>query len=468
MHQQAELVVVGGGPGGLEAALSAASLGVQVSLLDAGRRPGGQYFYQPPSCIAPYATRRQRKGAKLWDQVRQAGVRIQSETLVWDLVTSGSEKKLYCYDPQGSFVLKARAVILATGAYERPAAFPGWTLPGVLLTGGAQTLLYQGVLPGKKVLLVGTGPLQLVVAKKLLDAGAQVVAVLEGCSTSKLVSKGLSQIGALWGQWERLAEGAGSLATLVRRGVPYRAGWGILAAHGTREVEGATIAKLDSDWRLIPGSEQEVACDTVCIGYGLIPFNTLSKLAGAEQAWRQELGGEVPVRSETLETSVASVYAVGDGAEIGGAHLSRLEGRMAGLVVAARLEHGKDVVQETMAKLIPALRHERRFQRLYEELFTPGPGIYTLAQEDTLICRCEGVTKEKLSRAVENGVGTFVEAKDATRCGMGECQGRMCGHQVAQFIARSTGKTVDEVGLFHARPPVFPLPIGTLAQVEEE
>lgn len=457
MERELELVIVGSGPAGLSAALAARETGAPVTLLDAYPVPGGQYFRQPPERLSKKMNHHQSEGRETWQKALAAGVEILPNILVWG---GTAEKVLYTSTPQGSGTIQAKALILATGAYERPAAFPGWTLPGVLMTGGAQTLLYQGVLPGKRVLLAGTGPLQLVVAKKLLDAGAEVAAVLEG--TSGLIAKGVRHALDAWGQWERLSEGASAMATLIRHAVPYRMGWGILEAHGDSEVQGATIARLDESWRPIPGSEQQVDCDTVCIGFGFVPFNTLGRVLGAGQVWDFSLGGEVPQRDENLQTSVPGLWAAGDGAGIGGVRMSQIEGRIAGLAAAASLGYGAKAMAEERRKLEPALRREKAFQKMYAGLFTPGPGLFELAKDDTLVCRCEGATLAKVRSAVMMGANSFGEIKSYTRAGMGECQGRMCGQEVIHLIAKLTGKKPGEVGAANARFPVFPLPIQSL------
>lgn len=462
MVEQVEILVIGGGPGGLSAAQAAAKAGAQVTLVDAYTQLGGQYYRQPPDRLLGQSTSHQRQGQELIRRIRQAGVHILSGTTVSSL---DPDRLLLCSDAHSAFLLQARAVIIASGAYERPAPFPGWTLPGVLMTGGIQTLLYQHVLPGSRVLLAGTGPLQLVVAKKLLEAGVQVAAVLEG---NRLVKSAVPHALALWDQSERIIEGAQSLQALLVRGVPYRTGWGLLEAQGVDSVTGALIARLDRDWRPLKGTEQEIACDTIGISFGLTPFNSLSKLAGAQQAWRPDLGGEIPIRNEYFETSVPGIYAVGDGAGIGGFRMSLLEGQLAGLRAAAQLGYGKDAASTAIQHVHRRINRESRFRRLYSTLFTPGPGVFELAQDDTLVCRCEGVTYGRLREFIRDGSRSPQEIKNGLRTCMGECQGRMCSQMVLHTLSRLSGKTVDELGLFSARPPVFPLSIGTFASLEVE
>jgi NADPH-dependent 2,4-dienoyl-CoA reductase/sulfur reductase-like enzyme len=460
--EEIEIVVIGGGPGGLSAALAAARAGAQVTLIDAYAHPGGQYYHQPPERLVESSNTHQRQGQEMLRKVKQAGVRILSETLVSSI---DSEKTLVCNAPKAAYLQKANKIIIASGAYEQPLPFPGWTLPGVIMTGGIQTLLYQHVLPGKRVLLTGTGPLQLVVAKNLIQAGAEVVGVLEG---NQLIKKAGLRATAMWGQWGRLTEGLQSYLTMMTHGVPYKLGWGIVKANGTSQVSGATIARLDQDWRPIKGTEQEVACDTIGTAYGFVPFNSLSKIAGAQQAWRPELGGEVPIRNEFFETSMPGVFAVGDGAGIGGFRMSEMEGELAGLWAAKQLGYEKQPAQAAISHIRSRIRAESRFQRLYADLFNPGPGAFEMVKDDTIVCRCENITYARLRAAIQKGDLTPQEIKNDIRASMGRCQGRVCSRMVLHTLASMSGKTVAEIGLFGARPPVFPLSIGVLASLDEE
>ncbi|MGH7534380.1 MAG: (2Fe-2S)-binding protein, partial [Gemmatimonadales bacterium] len=288
--------------------------------------------------------------------------------------------------------------------------------------------------------------------------------VLEG---AWLFPESLRHLGALRGQWRRMAEGLSSRLTLSRRGVPFRPGWGIVAAHGRDQVVSATVARLDRDWRPIAGSEERLSCDALCLGYGFIPSNTLSRLLGAKQEWRPDLGGDVPVRDRHMQTSVLGVFGVGDWAGIGGGPLALVEGEIAGIAAAARTGHGAERADGAIQRLFPWLARERRFQRMYAALFTPGAGLYEWSRDDTVLCRCEEVTQADVRRAVALGADSADEIKAMTRCGMGDCQGRMCSHLVAHCLARESGRPVAEVGLFRPRPPILPIPIAALGRQAE-
>jgi len=471
---QTEIAVVGAGPGGLSAALAAARAGAQVTLIDNYLRPGGQYYRQPAAELkALRPESHQRVGKLLWDQVAAAGVKLLRETTVWGAFEGN---QLGLQGRGAPHNLQAQVIILATGAYERSAAFPGWTLPGVMTTGAAQTLLKeQRILPGRRFVLAGTGPLQLVVAAGLVKAGAEVVAVLEGSPLMRnALRRPLDHGMALWGQWDRLGEGLSSWWTLRRAGVPFYTGWGIVEAHGQGEVSQVTIVRLDDQWRPISGTSRTLACEVLCCSYGFVPATELARLLEVGCEWQPERGGLVPVRDEHMQTDVPGVFAVGDGAGIGGGPLALIEGHIAGLTAAAQVKaQGSkapkpDAILREIERLKPALRRERRFQQLYAELFTPGPGLDELARPDTIICRCEEVTQTEVSQSVQLGADRLDGVKSLTRCGMGNCQGRVCGPLVAARVAQETGRTREEVGQFRVRPPVFPIALADLAATAED
>ncbi len=458
-----QLAVIGAGPAGLRAAVTAAEEGVDVCLIDSAKRPGGQYYRQLPSAF------QQKAVSPHWEKARSLFARLDSpritywpETQVLDISQNG--RKLWLHGPQAPATIEAAAVVLATGAYDRPAAFPGWTFPGVLSVGAAQAAIKgQRVLPGKRVLLAGTGPLLAATAADLLWAGAHVVGVLEGSNAYRRLP--VQQWRAAWGQWARLREAARYVRTLLRAGVPYRFGWMVVEALGTAEsgLSGAMIAPIDEAWRPIMKKSRMVACDTICIGYGFLPENALLRLLDVRQQFQEEAGGWVPLRDAYLQTSIPGVFAAGDGAGIGGAVQAELEGQLAGAAAAASLlgQTGRatGLLDRKTNSLIKEIERQRSFQRLYGRLFTPQPGIHTWASAETVLCRCENVSQAAVAAAVAGGAETVTAVKGLTRAGMGACQGRLCGHLIAGQIARITGKSIAGCGQLSKRAPVSPLPV---------
>ena len=466
MTESIELAVIGAGPAGLAAAAQAADAGLEVTLVDAFALPGGQYYKQTPllahGAPAPGGTAAPDPYARqLLAAVECDAVRLLTGTWVWGLFPEDDGYLLCLYGPPGTARrLKARTVILAPGAYDRPAPFPGWTLPGVMTAGAALTLVkHQRVLPGRRILLSGTGPLQLVLARHLLDAGAELAGVLDA---NTFPWRGWRQIGAVWGQWARLQEGWESLRRMQKAGVHIRWGYWVWRAEGWDCVERAVIGPADG---LPTGARAEtVAVDTICLGHGFTPAVQLSRLAGCEHRYQPVQRAYVPVRGENLQTTLAGLFVAGDGAGIGGKDVARLEGQLAALGAARAL--GRGVAPDQVAAVRRDLARQRRFATVLDALFPVPAHQVDLLTDDTVLCRCEEITVGQVRQAVAEGATTVSAVRMLTRAGMGRCQGRMCGSSVAELMARELGQAVEAGGQATPRPPVIPIPLDGLLDQE--
>jgi len=452
--------VVGAGPAGLAAAIELARAGVATDLYDENPAPGGQIYRQPPPPLRPAGGAPTGAGAALLAELREAGarVRVHPGAVVWGLFPP---RTLAVWEGATTAQAATDAVVLATGAYDRPVPLPGWTLPGVYTAGASQVLVKsQGVLPGRRVLVAGTGPLLAIVAAQLAGAGAHVVALLEAASARAV----LAAAPALWRQWGVAADAWRAWRALRRARIRVRTGHTVARILGEAGVEGAVTVRLDADWRPVPGSETTVAVDAVCLGFGLVPSTELAALAGCAHRYAPEAGGWVPVCSEDGETSVPGVYVAGDGGGIGGARAAVVEGRIAGLAAAARL--GALSPATAAARLAPLRARRRGLRRAAAALGRAGrvrDGLAALVTPDTLVCRCEEVTAAEVTSVLEEGAADLAEVKRMTRAGMGLCQGRMCGPGLAALFARRTGQPVDGLAPLSVRPPVKPVPLDVLA-----
>ncbi len=452
MNPSSDLVIVGGGPAGMAAAVEAANLGIAPVLIDSCPLPGGQFYRQPP----PAFDLPPKRGAAAWlERLDRPEIHTLTDTTVWGLFPEESGHLLCLYGPAGTpRRLRAKTVILAPGAYERLFPFPGWTLPGVMTVGAALILVrQQRILPGQRVLISGTGPLPWVLAHELIAAGAEVAALLEA---NPFPWKGWRYAPGLWGQGERLKEGWQALLALWRTGQSIHWGHTVLAAQGENRVAQAAVGRPD-------GSERRMLrVDTICLGYGFVPAVQLARQAGCEHRYDPQMGGWVLQRDEWLQTSLAGIFTAGDGAGIGGKDTAIWEGQLAALGAARTL--GIPATPQRVAQIRRELARQQRFAALLNGLFPFPSQAIDFLDENMIVCRCEGIRVKELRQRIAEGADTPGLLRKLTRAGMGRCQGRMCSHAVAEMLSRQTGRPLDQIGVATTRPPVMPIPLEGLIE----
>jgi thioredoxin reductase len=487
-RSESDIAVVGAGPAGLAAALAAAGSGCTVTLIDSGPAVGGQIYRQsllgtgrgagaPGAGAVPPRLRRAARHRRIrhlaatsvwhaepepdgWFRLRLAGPdRPEPEP---DEEADGTGMALGGQaGGTGPAVLRARAVVLATGAAELVLPFPGWDLPGVTTAGAAQALLKsQGVTVGQRVLVSGSGPLLFPVAAGLAEAGVRVVAVLEATAAG-VGARHAVRFAAYPGT---LREAAGYAATLVRHRVPVRAGHAVVACRGAGRVERATIARLDRDWRPVPGSRREEAVDAVHVSFGFSPALDLARLLGCADA-QHPIRPTAAVRCDAdLATSVAGVFAAGEVTGVGGAQAAELKGYLAGASAARYLGRLHPVAYTARTRALRSrLGPARRFAALLDDAYPLRPGWLDWPEPDTIACRCEETRWAEIGRAVAAGAADVRSVKGLTRCGMGYCQGRICGPILQYAVAAAAGRPLGEVGDLHSRPVLTPVALGVVA-----
>lgn len=456
MNKITELAIIGAGPAGMAAAIEAACLGIEPILIDSSPIPGGQYYRQTPPGFKHFSI---SEGTELIDNLTQPEIQAFHDTTIWGIFPENRNHLLCLYGPDGTpRRILAKTVILAPGTYDHPFPFPGWTLPGVMTVGAALILVkHQLILPGQRVLISGTGPLQWLLAHHLINAGAKMVRVLDA---NPFPWRGWQYVTRLLGQRERLNEGWEALRTLWRTGQTVRWGHTVQAAEGEYRVESATIGRID-------GSNPEtIAVDTICLGYGFVPAVQLSRQVGCQHRYEHKLGDWVPVRDEWLETTVQGIFVAGDGAGIGGKDTAYIEGQLTALGAAQSL--GKVIPPEKVSHVKRELNRQKRFADVLNTLF-PFPSQATnVLTDDTIICRCEGVVVKDVRQMISEGANTLGVLRKLTRAGMGRCQGRMCGPSVADLLSKQTNQSVDQLKVATPRPPVMPIPLHGLAEFPEE
>lgn len=465
--RETDVTIVGAGPAGLSAALEASQMGAHVVLIDQYLRPGGQYFKQLPPGFEgngrPDWGEDEEKGKALLQGITAKKIELLTDTVAFSIY---ADKTLALARQEHFFRLKAQKLILATGAYERAVPFSGWTLPGVFSAGAMQALVkIQRVLPGRRIMVAGSGPLLYSVASMLVDAGAEVTALVDAAR----LRSGWRQIPRLWRNWQPLLRGMEYLKRLRDSGVPVLSGHTILRVEGEEKVERAVVIEVDSDWRPISGTEQSYDVDAVCASFGFLPSTELAQLAGCDISYQPELGGFVPTHNEEMETSLSGVFVAGEVAGVGGAGIAMVQGRIAGIAAARQLGYSSDkAVEKQLRSARKELAGLEKFREAMSEMFALRLGIWSIMQDDTLVCRCEEVTKAELREAAQESALSSRELKLRTWAGMGPCQGRFCNDAALRILAEAKGVEIDQVPLPRVRPPVSVVPMSALVEELEE
>lgn len=313
-----ELIVIGAGPAGLSAAIEAASCGMKVIVFDENARPGGQLFKQIHKFFGSKKHQAKIRGFRIGDtllkEAEESGVEVKLNATVLGVFNN---KEITVMMDNEVKHLKGDNIIIATGASENMITFPGWTLPGVIGAGAAQTLMnLHGVKPGSKVLMVGSGNVGLVVSFQLLQAGCEVAAIID--ASPRIGGYGVHA------------------AKVARTGVPYYLSHTIIQAEGEDCVTGAIIGEVDDHWQIIEGTQKKLEVDTICLAVGLSPMSQLARMAGCEMIDSSTKGGLVPRCSEYGETSIPGLFCAGDVAGIEEASSAMIQGRITGSVAAKR------------------------------------------------------------------------------------------------------------------------------------
>lgn len=409
-----DVLIVGAGPAGLAAAWRAASNGLNVAVVDDNPSAGGQIWRGEEN----NSKEKQPGEARIWfDRIRSVNIRFIRGARIFQQAEPG---KLLAETTHEVIELSYNKLLLATGARERFLPFPGWTLPNVVGAGGLQALVKTGLsIEGKRVVIAGSGPLLLAVAAYLQEHGAAVLLVAEQTPALRLARFSASLIGS-----SKLTQAV----ELKRRlkAIRYLTGCWPVAARGEQKLGSVTLQRGSKRW--------QVECDYLACGYHLVPNLELAELLGCKIE-----DGVVNV-DEFQETNVPHIYAAGEVSGIGGLELSLIEGEIAGLSAAGKHDEAR--------RLFSTRTKHRKFARILNETFALRDELRHSVANDTIVCRCEDVTFERLKSHQ-----SWRSAKLQTRCGMGPCQGRVCGPAV-EFLFGWKAESV--------RPPVFPVRVESM------
>jgi glycine/D-amino acid oxidase-like deaminating enzyme len=462
-----DLLVIGAGPAGLAAALSASRCGASVVVLDERPQSGGQYFKPlAPSHQALGAPDRQfRAGLDLVNAARQAGVRFYQDTLVFGAI---SPDEVVAIIDGCETVFRPRRLLLAAGAYERPTPFRGWTLPGVMTTGAAQTLIRSyRVAPGRRVVIAGNGPLNLQLASELVAAGITVLAVLESAAKPSL-SDWRALLTSIRHAPDLVGDGLRYHLRLRRAGVPILWSHAILSASGDGQLARVNYAPVRPDGTLVVEEAVELSADALCLGYGFIPSTEIARALGCDHRLVDRHVGYLATQiSVDGSTSQADVFAVGDGVDLGGSRVALARGTLAGMAAAEQLGYlpldPSDGIQAAAD-----LRRAEAFQAALWSIYQAPPVRLDQVPDDVVLCRCEDISFGELRREITEGYDGLAVMKRKTRLGMGRCQGRYCASTAALLLEQTTGRARAVEQFFAPRLPAKPVPAAALAYEKPE
>jgi NADPH-dependent 2,4-dienoyl-CoA reductase/sulfur reductase-like enzyme len=477
-----QVAVIGAGPAGLAAAEAALGAGARVTLIDSAEQPGGQYHRMLPDAYRAARPERLHHGWQAFDRRRRRVLGHPrctwwAETSVWALERPAPERpgppRVHVLrgpadgGERSRFTLAPDALVLAVGAHDRVLPFPGWDLPGVFTAGAAQALAKgERVAVGDRVVVGGTGPFLLPVAASLLEAGSQVLEVLEA-NTPATVARGWARRPwELFAQAGKAAELAEYARLLARHRVPYRTARAVVEARGDGRVEEVVTARLRPDWSVLPGSERTLAADAACVTHGFSPQLELPLAAGC--ALRHTAAGEFTAVDDDQLTSVPGVFAAGEITGIAGAPAARAEGALAGWLAG-----GGDPGSAVLGRLRRSRDQGRAFAERLALAHPIGTAWSGWLRPETVVCRCEETDYASVRRAAADRTSAAARvAKLTTRAGLGPCQARICGPTVAELNARlggdprpADGRPVEGLPAPapHHRPIAQPIRLGELA-----
>lgn len=460
MKPDYSLVVIGAGPAGMTAATTAAATGVDVAVIDEQPQPGGQIYRNldasplaTPELLGPDYCR----GRALIEGLRAAEIDYFPGASAWYLDRA---RELGVVHGGRHRRVRAECVIIATGARERPLAFPGWQLPGVMTAGAGQILLKSAAMvPGTPPVLAGSGPLLLLLAWQYLRVGVPLAALVETTPSANRWPA-LPRLPRALAAADYLAKGLRLIAAIRRAGIPWYRAVSDLRAIGRNRIEALEFAQ--------PGGRTRIETSLLLVHHGVVPSFELAASADCAIDWNDAQQCWQPRRDRFGESSIDGIFVAGDGGGIGGAAVAAFDGELAALAALERL--GRIDASERDRRARPFERARRRHLAIRPLLDRQYriPDNALLAAGDTLVCRCEELRAAELEAAAALGAPGPNQVKAFTRCGMGPCQGRSCGAALEAICARVRGLAPGQGERLRVRPPIRPVTLGELAGYGEE
>ncbi len=461
MKTSYDLVIIGDGPAGMAAAITANRFGISTLVISEQNLPGGQIYNNVEKVnsdlkdiLGPDYT----AGEILVKKYREANVERLHGAVVWH-VEIETDIIISLFLENDAWQISAKRIIIATGARERPIAFPGSTLPGIMAVTAAEVLLKKhNMVPGKDLVLGGSGPLLLLSASRLISAGVTVKAILDTTpsgnflSALKYLPKALLTFGYLY-KGIRMKRKIKEKHVLVYKNVKH------LKAGGKESLDRVSFNSV--------GKTHEIETEMLLLHNGVVPDTQMSMLMNCDHEWYDVQKYWRPAVNRWGETSVRGVGIAGDATGISGAKAAEYSGHIAGLKVAFSLKLITESERNQKShKFHKLLTKEALIRPFLDHLFKPSQDLLVPRDDQTIVCRCEEITAGQIRDALNQDMLTPNQLKGQTRCGMGPCQGRMCGLTVSEMIADYQKTDISDVGYFHIRPPLKPVTMAQLSKIK--
>jgi NADPH-dependent 2,4-dienoyl-CoA reductase/sulfur reductase-like enzyme/bacterioferritin-associated ferredoxin len=461
MSRTCDVAIVGAGFAGLAAADALTCKGLDIRVFDENPCVGGQLLRKPGRTSHGTGAFEfdgiKGSGLRLVGRVARRGVKVNTGTQVLGLFP-GNILLVEGGDGRVSEIT-AKCVLCATGARETYLPFKGWTLPGVISTGSAQILIKSsGMLPAKETLIGGLGPLQFVLAREIVRCGGKVLAVLDHGG----VAEKIRLVRMLPQNLPKLLDGAWIMGLLAFSGTRVRSRMHILEARGKTRLESVVAARVSGGGKIFSGTEIRYRTECLAVGFGFAPNVELLLQAGCAAEHVPEWGGWVVRVGDLLETSLENVFAAGEVTGIAGARKSMIEGRIAGLAILERLGCPAPGAPQLQQGLARKRRNELRYGTALNRMCRSPEDWVRSMPDETIICRCEDVRMADIRRAMADGFVTPGALRKACRCGLGNCQGRICSPILRDILAAETEH--GQISAPSVRPPVKLVRLGALAE----
>lgn len=459
MTKTFDVAVIGCGPAGMSAASEAQRHGLTTVLIDEQVRPGGQIYRNVGAsslAMKKILGSDYVYGQRIVDEFISSGTVHLKGASVWDI----DKASVIQYLKNGrSESVSARSIILATGAMERPSPMPGWTLPGVMNAGAVQIMMKtSAIAPTGPVVLVGCGPLILLVANQLLDAGTEIAGIIDTSRKAKILSLTKFVPGVLR-SWGDLYKGLSLLWRLRQSSIPTWRADGVVAISGD---ETSKRVSFKSD-----GMDRKVEGKTILLHHGVIPSTQITRMLGLEHVWNSDQMAWQARLGRFGQSSHDKVFVAGDGGGIAGARAAESSGKLAAIGAALKLGALHENDASNLATLIEVeLQKHLGIRPLLDFLYAP-PEWIQLPGDEVVVCRCEEVTAGRIREMASLACAGPNQTKFFSRCGMGPCQGRMCGTTVSRILADANGKSIEETGYYRIRSPLKPIPLAAFASGPE-